>query len=102
MARRLHKHAGLRSAGSLTTEPIPMKRMLSRIAWLVPAAGAAMLSLAFSSGAAMAAPSACDAVAGNLIVNCGFESGNFSGWTVTGNNQATGVAGNGGPGGYAP
>lgn len=28
-------------------------------------------------------PSACDAVAGNLIVNCGFEWGNFNRWTVS-------------------
>ena len=30
------------------------------------------------------APSACDAVAGNLVVNCGFETGDFTGWNVSG------------------
>ena len=38
-----------------------------------------------------AAPSTCDAVAGNLVVNCGFETGDFSGWTRSGNPGATGV-----------
>src|SRR5215469_8815471 len=28
-------------------------------------------------------PSVCDAVAGNLVKNCGFETGDFSGWTAT-------------------
>lgn len=28
-------------------------------------------------------PSACTAVAGNLVANCGFETGSFSGWTTT-------------------
>ena len=28
-------------------------------------------------------PSICDAVAGNMVKNCGFETGNFSAWTVT-------------------
>jgi hypothetical protein len=32
-----------------------------------------------------AASSICDAVAGNLVTNCGFETGDFTGWTVTGN-----------------
>jgi hypothetical protein len=33
-------------------------------------------------------PSICDAVAGNLVTNCGFELG-LSGWTETGNNTFT-------------
>lgn len=28
-------------------------------------------------------PSICDAVAGNLVMNCGFETSDFSHWTVT-------------------
>src|SRR5262249_48593705 len=28
-------------------------------------------------------PSICDAIAGNLVTNCGFESGDFTGWTQT-------------------
>jgi hypothetical protein len=37
--------------------------------------------------------SICDAVAGNLVVNCGFETGDFTGWTLTGNTGFTGVSG---------
>ncbi len=39
----------------------------------------------------------CGAVVGNLVVNCGFESGNLAGWTQSGNTTNTGV-GNFGPG----
>lgn len=34
---------------------------------------------------AKAAPSLCDSVSGNLIQNCGFETGDFTDWAVTGN-----------------
>jgi hypothetical protein len=34
---------------------------------------------------ARAVPSICDAAAGNLVVNCGFEAGSFTGWTQSGN-----------------
>lgn len=33
----------------------------------------------------MSAASICDSVSGNIVANCGFESGSFSGWSVTGN-----------------
>jgi hypothetical protein len=33
--------------------------------------------------------SICDSVPGNLVVNCGFESGDFSGWTQSGNTGFT-------------
>lgn len=29
----------------------------------------------------------CSSVSGNLVVNCGFETGDFSGWTLSGNLQ---------------
>jgi hypothetical protein len=29
--------------------------------------------------------SICEAVPGNLVANCGFESGDFTGWTLVGN-----------------
>lgn len=29
--------------------------------------------------------SVCDSTSGNIVTNCGFESGSFSGWSVTGN-----------------
>jgi uncharacterized protein (TIGR03382 family) len=31
------------------------------------------------------AASICDSTSGNIVTNCGFESGSFSGWSVTGN-----------------
>ena len=31
------------------------------------------------------AASICDSTSGNVVTNCGFESGSFSGWGVTGN-----------------
>ena len=39
---------------------------------------------------ANAAPSECDAIPGNLVMNCGFETGDFTDWAVDAN--ATGVA----------
>jgi hypothetical protein len=42
-------------------------------------------------------PSICDAIAGNLVQNCGFETGDFTDWTQTGDTSFTGVTG----GGYA-
>jgi hypothetical protein len=35
--------------------------------------------------------SICDAVVGNLVTNCGFETGDFTGWSNTGNTGFTGV-----------
>jgi PEP-CTERM motif-containing protein len=32
---------------------------------------------------ALAGPSLCDAISGNLVTNCGFETGNFTGWATT-------------------
>ena len=37
--------------------------------------------------------SICDGVSGNLVVNCGFETGNTSGWTLGGDTTFTGVSG---------
>jgi len=36
------------------------------------------------------AASICDALAGNLITNCGFETGDFTGWTIGGNDANPG------------
>lgn len=35
--------------------------------------------------AASGAPSICNAVTGNVVANCGFENGNFTGWALSGN-----------------
>jgi hypothetical protein len=37
------------------------------------------------------ASSLCDGVAGNLVANCGFETGDFTGWTVLNNDGNTAV-----------
>jgi hypothetical protein len=39
-------------------------------------------------------PSICDSIAGNLFQSCGFETGDFSGWTQSGNTASTFVVGN--------
>ncbi|GJG87182.1 hypothetical protein tb265_23630 [Gemmatimonadetes bacterium T265] len=41
--------------------------------------------------AAAQTPSQCDAIAGNLVANCGFETGSLGGWTVSGDTSNTGV-----------
>lgn len=38
--------------------------------------------------------SICDSISGNLLQNCGFEAGNFSGWTQSGNTDSTFVVAN--------
>lgn len=48
------------------------------------------LPLAVSTSAF--ADSACDAVAGNLVVNCGFETGDFTGWTLNDPSNYSSVA----------
>src|SRR5580700_9508392 len=40
-----------------------------------------------------ATASICDAIAGNLVTNCGFETGDFTGWTLSGN-DVPGALGN--------
>jgi hypothetical protein len=37
--------------------------------------------------------SICDNTTGNLVLNCGFETGDFTGWALTGNVGYTGVTG---------
>jgi hypothetical protein len=44
---------------------------------------AAAIGTLFTPATTHAAPSVCDAIAGNLVVNCGFETGNQNGWTET-------------------
>ena len=49
------------------------------------------LALAATSSEAQ---SICDAPAGNLAANCGFELGSFTDWTLTGNDVTSGLLGN--------
>jgi hypothetical protein len=52
---------------------------------------------------AYAAGSVCNAVAGNLVANCGFETGDFTGWTLTGNPGFISIISSGtGNGGTSP
>jgi len=44
------------------------------------------------SGAAADPPSICDGVVNNLVANCGFETGDFTGWTLSGNLGFEGVS----------
>jgi hypothetical protein len=62
--------------------------------------GTAMFMLA-AGPAAFAGSSACDAVAGNLVQNCGFETGSFSGWNNYASNYTAVDASNPYSGTYA-
>jgi hypothetical protein len=46
---------------------------------------ALIVGLVMAASASFASPSACDAQAGNLVANCGFETGDFTSWKVSGN-----------------
>ena len=39
----------------------------------------------WAASPAKAGSSICDAVVSNLVANCGFETGDFTGWTLSGN-----------------
>jgi hypothetical protein len=60
-------------------------RNLLRIALLAAVAGLSSILSGFGSAPAIATPSLCDSIAGNLVANCGFETGDFTGWTLGGN-----------------
>jgi hypothetical protein len=45
---------------------------------------AAALAASLASTAAFAGPSICDADPGNPVANCGFETGDFTDWTLSG------------------
>ena len=49
---------------------------------------------ALLTGTPVWAQSQCDAVPGNLVTNCGFETGDFTGWTQGGNTGFTSVTNN--------
>src|SRR5215472_12516355 len=52
----------------------------------------ALAALTLIALPAFAAPDACQ-FAGNQVLNCGFETGDFTAWTLTGNTGFTGVTG---------
>jgi hypothetical protein len=55
--------------------------MAPKRTWLAAIAATAMGVVLPLSGA-FASPSLCDSIVGNLIGNCGFETGDFTDWTV--------------------
>ena len=58
---------------------------------VLPTLTALVCALAMARSAS--ASSVCTSIAGNAVTNCGFETGSFSGWTVTGNTYG-GINGN--------
>jgi len=46
---------------------------------------ALVLAGLWGASQAMANSSICDAISGNVVANCGFESGDFTSWTLFGN-----------------
>ncbi len=68
-----------------TNTPLPGSAVKRKL--LIGVVGTALLAAAVGAPqrAAAAGTSECDAVAGNVVQNCGFETGTFSGWTRSGN-----------------
>jgi hypothetical protein len=60
--------------------PLAMKRSLLTASALV----FSHLLVITAAQPAIAGPSQCDAVSGNLVTNCGFETGDLTGWTLSG------------------
>lgn len=70
------------SRSSHATRPSSRSRSTASSAGAALVAAVVVLTTAPRAAAAQLTPSACDAVAGNLVANCGFETGNLSGWSV--------------------
>jgi len=66
-----------------------LARPLARAALTASMLGVGLLGTVHSAAAQALSP--CTGVVGNLVANCGFESGSFSGYTRTGNTASSGV-----------
>jgi hypothetical protein len=55
-----------------------MKNLLRGLAGM-----AAVVLIGLTTAPAQATPSVCDAIAGNLVINCGFETGDTTSWVNT-------------------
>jgi hypothetical protein len=74
---------GLHSASRNSRVLIPaLAGGLIAVAALLGLAGSAQAKAILPSSVADP-PSVCDAIAGNLVANCGFETGDFTAWTTT-------------------
>jgi len=65
---------------------------MKKIPLLAAVSGLNGILACFGSLPAMAAPSICETVYDNLVQNCGFETGDFTGWTLSGNTGFTSVS----------
>lgn len=61
-----------------------MKHLLRGLAGMAVA-----VLIGLTTAPAQAAPSVCDAIAGNLVTNCGFETSDTTGWAAGGNFAAS-------------
>jgi hypothetical protein len=61
-----------------------MRNAFSVLALICCGLGSASFAVAGSTQA-VAGPSLCDAMTGNLVANCGFETGDFTDWALSGN-----------------
>ena len=64
---------------------------MNKIAILSAVAGLSAMLSGSGSAPAMATPSLCDGIAGNLVLNCGFETHDFTDWKQGGNLTFTSV-----------
>ena len=79
-----HRHDGWCRATARGTLVMPMPR--HRLIFALPLSTILIIGGLLASAAPVAAvASECDALSGNLLTNCGFETGDFTGWSQGGN-----------------
>src|SRR5947208_8894751 len=61
--------------------------LMNRLASIAIAVVMGAIVSGLGSGSAIAIPSICDSVTGNIVSNCGFETGTFASWTQSGSTQ---------------